>query len=157
MVGSLAGQIAKIKGCKVIGIAGGAAKCDYLTTTLGFDAAIDYKTQDVTTAIKKIAPDGVNVYFDNVGGEILDAALLNLARGARVVICGAISARATLSGVIVFDYFPVAATAIADLSNWLTSGSIQYREHVITGIENFVPALQMLFTGDNNGKLVLQV
>jgi NADPH-dependent curcumin reductase len=174
MVGSLVGQIGKIKGCIVIGIAGGKEKCSYVKDELGFDAVIDYKTENVAAAIKQHAPNGVHVYFDNVGGEILDAALLNLAMGARVVICGAISqyndanfsglknymkivsARGTLSGIIVLDYFPRAAEAISDLGMWLQQGKIKYREHVVEGIENFPEALRMLFTGENNGKLILK-
>jgi NADPH-dependent curcumin reductase len=175
MVGSLAGQIAKLKGCTVIGIAGGADKCTYLKNELGFDAVIDYKTEPVAQKIKEYAPGGVHVFFDNVGGEILDDALLNLAPGARVVICGAISqyndsrfnglknymkivsARATLNGIIVLDYFPRAAEAITDLGNWLTEGKIKYREHIVTGMGQFPAALRMLFTGSNQGKMLLKL
>lgn len=176
MVGSVVGQIAKIKGCTVIGIAGGKDKCEALTSNFGFDAAIDYKsTENVGKAIKEIAPNGINVYFDNVGGSILDAALLNLAMNARVVICGAISqynatevqgiknymklisARGTMSGIIVFDYFPRAAEALTDLSNWLNEGKIVYKEHVVEGLDHFANTLQMLFTGANTGKLVIKV
>jgi NADPH-dependent curcumin reductase len=174
MVGSLVGQIAKLKGCTIIGIAGGKDKCDYIKNELGFDFAIDYKTENVAQKIKEFAPNGINIYFDNVGGSILDDALLNLAIGARVVICGAISqynetsftglkyymkiisARATLMGIIVFDYFPRAGEAITDLSNWIGQGKIKYKEHIIDGIENFPTALQMLFTGKNNGKLIVK-
>jgi NADPH-dependent curcumin reductase len=175
MVGSLVGQIAKLKGCTVIGIAGGSEKCDYLKKELGFDFAIDYKKENITSVIKAIAPNGVSIYFDNVGGEILDAALLNLAIGARVVICGAISqyndatfsglknymkivsARATLSGIIVLDYFPRAKEAITDIANWIATGKIKYKEHIVDGIENFATTLQMLFTGANKGKLIIKV
>jgi NADPH-dependent curcumin reductase len=175
MVGSLVGQIAKVKGCKVIGIAGGKAKCDYIINELGFDAAIDYKTQNVAKAIREAAPGGINIYFDNVGGDILDAAMLNLALGARVVVCGAISqyndaqfnglknymkivsARGTLSGIIVLDYFPRAQEAIADLGTWLHDRRIQYREHIVEGLENFPSALRMLFTGENKGKLLIKL
>jgi NADPH-dependent curcumin reductase len=175
MVGSLVGQIAKIKGCKVIGIAGGAKKCNYIKDELGFDEAIDYKSGNTGAQIKQTAPDGIDIYFDNVGGEILDTALLNLAKGARVIICGAISqyndagftglknymkivtARGTLSGIIVFDYFPRAAEAINDLGKWLNDGKIKYREHIIEGLENFPAAIRMLFTGENNGKLLLKL
>jgi NADPH-dependent curcumin reductase len=175
MVGSLVGQIAKLKGCKVIGIAGGAGKCAYVKDELAFDAVIDYKTEAVATKIKEYAPGGIDIYFDNVGGEILDAALLNLATGARIVICGAISqyneahfnglknymkivsARGTLSGIIVLDYFSRAAEAVADISNWLKEGKIKYREHTVEGIGKFPQALQMLFTGENYGKLLLKI
>jgi NADPH-dependent curcumin reductase len=175
MIGSLVGQIAKLKGCTVIGIAGGQEKCAYLKAELGFDAVIDYKMEPVAETIKTHAPQGVDVYFDNVGGEILDAALLNLAKGARVVICGAISqyndaqfnglknymkivsARGTLSGIIVFDYFEQAATALADIVQWVKEGKIQYREHIVEGLENFAAALQLLFSGGNKGKLLLKI
>ncbi len=175
MIGSLVGQIAKIKDCTTIGIAGGAEKCIYVKQELGFDAVIDYKAGDVAAQIKAAAPGGVDVYFDNVGGEILDAALLNLAPGARVVICGAISqyndahfsglknymkivsARGTLSGIIVLDYFPRASEAMSDISRWQQEGKIKYREHVVEGIEQFPQTLRMLFTGENFGKLVLKI
>jgi NADPH-dependent curcumin reductase len=175
MIGSLAGQIGKLKGCTVIGIAGGKEKCEYVKNELGFDAVIDYKTEDVATAIKTYAPKGIDIYFDNVGGEILDTALLNLARGARVVICGAISqyndtqfnglknymkivsARGILTGIIVLDYFPRAAEAIADIGHWLSTGQIKYREHIVNGIEQFPEALRMLFTGENYGKLLIKL
>ncbi len=175
MVGSLVGQIAKIKGCKVIGIAGGKDKCNYVKTQLKFDAVIDYKNDNIAKKIKELAPNGVNIYFDNVGGEILDAAMLNLALGARVVICGAISqyndaqfnglknymklvsARATMSGIIVFDYFPRANEAFKDLSTWLAEGKIIYKEHIVEGLENFPETLRMLFTGENYGKLLLKI
>ena len=176
MVGSVVGQIAKIKGCKVIGIAGGKDKCNTLLNEFGFDKAIDYKSsENIGKAIKEAAPDGIDIYFDNVGGDILDAALLNLAMNARVVVCGAISqynstevkgiknymklisARGTMSGIIVFDYFPRAAEAITDLSEWVIEGKIIYKEHIVEGIDGFATALQMLFTGANTGKLVLKV
>lgn len=175
MVGSLVGQIAKIKGCKVIGIAGGKDKCAYLKNELKFDAVIDYKSEDVNTELKNYAPGGIDIYFDNVGGEILDTALLNLAIGARVVICGAISqynnvsfnglknymkivsARGTISGIIVLDYFSRANEAITDLGNWLTEGKINYKEHIVEGIEKFTPTLRMLFTGENYGKLLIKL
>jgi NADPH-dependent curcumin reductase len=175
MIGSLVGQMAQLKGCQAIGIAGGKDKCDYLVNELGFAGAIDYTTEEVATAIRQLAPNGVDIYFDNVGGDILESALLNLARGARVVVCGAISqyndaqfnglknymkivsARATLSGIIVFDYFDQAATAIADINTWVREGKIKYREHVVEGLAHFAEALQLLFTGGNHGKLVLKV
>ena len=174
IVGSTVGQIAKIKGCRVIGCAGGEEKCNYLQS-IGFDAVIDYKKDDVAAKLKEIAPEGINIYYDNVGGNILDAALMNLARGARVVICGAISqyndpsvqgpknylkivsARGTLTGIIVFDFMGKYPIAVLQLSKWLKTNKLHYQEHVVEGIENFAPALRMLFTGENFGKLVLKI
>jgi NADPH-dependent curcumin reductase len=176
MVGSLVGQIAKLKGLKVIGIAGGKEKCDSLINDYGFDAVIDYKnTENIGKAIRDLAPTGIDIYFDNVGGEILDAALLNLANGARVVVCGAISqynetnyvglknymklitARGTLSGIIVLDYFNRAEECITQLAQWLAEGKIKYKEHIEQGLDRFPDILNMLFTGANKGKLVLNV
>lgn len=175
MVGSMVGQIALLKGCTVIGIAGGAEKCSYVTNELGFHHCIDYKKGNISALLRQVVPTGVHVYFDNVGGDLLDAALLNLAMGARVVICGAIAqynddhfnglknymkivtARGSISGIIVFDYFSRSAEAISDISEWLQLGKIKYREHIVDGIDNYVPALDMLFTGKNIGKLVLKV
>jgi NADPH-dependent curcumin reductase len=175
MIGSVVGQIAKLKGCTVIGIAGGDAKCKYVVDELGFDACIDYKKANVAEQLKEAAFSGVHVYFDNVGGEILDAAMLNLARGARVVICGSMSqyndanflglknymkivtARGALNGIIVFDYFPRAQEAIDDLGKWTKEGSIKYKEHIVDGLANFPAVLRMLFTGANYGKLLLKI
>jgi NADPH-dependent curcumin reductase len=176
-VGSVVGQIAKIKDCRVIGIAGGKEKCAWLTDELGFDVAIDYKTEDVRRALREAAPQGVDVYFDNVGGEILDAVLTRLARGARIVICGAVSqynategvhgpsnylsllvARASMTGMVVFDYVPRFAEAIRDLAGWMQEGRLVSREHVVDGsVSAFPDALLKLFTGENVGKLVLRV
>ena len=175
MVGSLVGQIAKIKGCKVAGIAGGPEKCAYLLEDLGWDIAIDYKhTPDMVARLQETLPEGINVFFDNVGGDILNAALTRLAIGCRIVICGAISqynqstpigpsnylkivsARATLSGIIVFDYFGRANEAINDISTWVKEGKIKYREHIIPGIEQFPDSLNKLFTGEHQGKLLIQ-
>lgn len=176
MVGSLVGQIGKIKGCKVIGIAGGSEKCKMVLDEFGFDDVIDYKaTTNMGKSIREKAPNGIDIYFDNVGGDILDAALLNLARGARVVICGAISqyndytfmglknymkiltARGTMTGLVVLDYYPRAGEALKDMGAWLNQGKIKYKEHMISGIENFPSALRMLFTGENKGKLLLKI
>ena len=173
-VGSVAGQIAKIKGCRVIGIAGGADKCRAVTEEFGFDAAIDYRTQDVRKALREHAPGGVDVYFDNVGGQILDAVLTRLARGARVVICGAVSqynetqvqgpanylmllvARATMAGMVIFDYEDRFPAAMAELAGWLQAGQLVSREHVVRGgVSDFPDVLLMLFDGANTGKLVL--
>lgn len=174
-VGSVVGQIAKIKGCRVVGIAGGPEKCKYLTEELGFDAAIDYKNEDVRKAIRRTCPDRVDVYFDNVGGDILDHALANLNMRARVVICGAISQynnssyqgpknymsllvnRARMEGMVIFDFKDRFMEAYADLGAWLASGKLKTKEHVVEGIENFPEALQRLFTGEKMGKLVLKV
>ena len=175
-VGQTVGQLARIKGCRVVGIAGGRAKCDWVVNELGFDACIDYKAGDVKAALKEHCPKGVDVYFDNVGGEILDDVLARLARGARIVICGAISQynnttpvqgpknylsllvhRARMEGMVVFDYadrFPVAVT---ELAGYLKDGRMKSREDVVRGLETFPEALVKLFTGGNFGKLVLQV
>ncbi len=175
-VGSIVGQIAKLKGCHVVGIAGGKAKCDYITNELGFDAAIDYKSDDVMSSLKKQCPKGIDVYFDNVGGEILDAALTQLRLNAHVVICGAISQydnksqmkgpsnylsllvnRATMQGMVVFDFKERYAEAAKDLSSWLEAGKIKSKEDVYEGIENFQETYDRLFTGNKHGKLVLKV
>jgi NADPH-dependent curcumin reductase CurA len=176
-VGSVAGQIAKIKGAgRVIGIAGGPEKCRALTEEFGFDAAIDYRAGNVRRALREYAPNGVDVYFDNVGGEILDDVLTCLARGARVVICGAVSqynetqvrgpanylmllvARASMTGMLVFDYEDRYPQAVAELAGWLKDGKIVSREHVVHGgVAGFPEALLMLFDGVNTGKLVIEL
>ena len=175
-VGTVVGQIAKIKGCRVVGIAGGAQKCDYLVQQLGFDAAIDYKSQDVKKALREHCPDGIDVYFDNVGGDILDAALTRITRHARIVICGAISQynstsgvkgpsnymsllvnRASMTGMVVFDYADRYADAMREMAAWLAAGKLKTREDIVTGIETFPETLLKLFKGENLGKLVLKV
>ncbi|MDZ7897604.1 MAG: NADP-dependent oxidoreductase [Arcicella sp.] len=175
VVGSMVGQIAKIKGCKAIGSAGGKEKCDYLLS-IGFDVVIDYKSQNIDEELKKHCPEGISVYYDNVGGEILDIALTNLARGARVIICGAmsqynnpmdikgpknymkiVSARGEMKGIIVFDFMDRYPEAISNISQWISEGKIHSREHIIEGIENFAMALRMLFEGKNFGKLLIQI
>lgn len=175
-VGSVAGQIAKLKGCRVVGIAGGAEKCQQLIDELGFDAAIDYKNQDLSAALKRSCPQGVDVYFDNVGGEILDTVLTRLNVGARVVLCGAISQynnkeavkgpanylsllvnRARMQGMVVMDYAQDFPKASADLAKWVQEGSLKSKEHIVEGLEQFPKALDMLFSGANYGKLVLKV
>ncbi|MBI5278696.1 MAG: NADP-dependent oxidoreductase [Burkholderiales bacterium] len=175
-VGQTVGQLARIKGCRVVGIAGGRDKCDWVVGELGFDACIDYKAGDVKAALKEHCPKGIDVYFDNVGGEILDAALARLARGARIVICGAISQynnmqamqgpknymsllvnRARMEGMVVFDYVDRFPAAIAELAGYLKDRRMKSKEDVVEGIENFPEALTKLFTGGNFGKLVLQV
>ncbi|MGB5811075.1 MAG: NADP-dependent oxidoreductase [Polyangiales bacterium] len=174
-VGSATGQIAKIKGCRVIGIAGGPDKCAYLLDELGFDGAIDYRNENVRARLKELCPDRVDIYFDNVGGEILDAVLARLAMHARVVISGAISqynndkfvgprnyiallsARARMEGFVVFDYARECGKAAVEIAGWMAEGKLKTKEHVIDGIEHFPSAMLRLFSGDKLGKLVLAV
>jgi NADPH-dependent curcumin reductase CurA len=174
-VGAVVGQIAKIKGCRAVGIAGGAEKCAYLRT-LGFDAAIDYKTDDLGAALREHCPKGIDVYFDNVGGETLDAALARLAMRARVIICGAISQynatgkvvgpanylsllvnRASMTGMVVMDYAARYPQAIAEMAGWMAAGKLTSKEHIVRGLAEFPRALNMLFAGENHGKLILEV
>ncbi len=163
-VGAVVGQIAKIKGCRVIGIAGGPDKCAYVTGELGFDAAIDYKNEDVRTALARHCPKGIDIYFDNVGGEILDIVLSMLARRARVIICGAISQYNNLEGMqgrmegfVVFYYAARYGEGMKALAGWAMSGQLKAREDVVDGLEMFPETLQRLFRGENFGKLVLKV
>jgi len=175
-VGSVVGQIAKIKNCKVIGIAGGADKCKYLVDELGFDEAIDYKSDNVASKLKEYFPKGIDVYFDNVGGEILDLALSRLAMHARIVICGAISQynnttpikgpsnylsllvnRATMRGMVVFDHAKDYGKASQQMALWMMQGRLKSKEDVYEGIENFYETFLRLFSGDKMGKLVLKV
>jgi hypothetical protein len=176
-VGSVVGQIAKIKGCRAIGIAGGEEKCRHVVDELGFDAAIDYKSENVLRALREHCPNGIDVYFDNVGGEILDAALACLARHARVVICGAISQynategmrgpsnymsllvnRATMTGFLVFDFAARYGEAAQEMAGWLQEGRLKSFEDVAAGgVEKFPETLLRLFNGENLGKLVLEV
>jgi NADPH-dependent curcumin reductase CurA len=175
-VGGLVGQIAKLKGARAIGIAGGAEKCRHVVEELGFDAAIDYKGQDVADGLREHCPKGIDVYFDNVGGEILDAALARLARHARVVICGAISQynateavtgpsnylsllinHASMTGFVVSDYGKRYMEGATEMAQWLGAGKVTSREDVAEGFENFPDVLLRLFRGENTGKLVLKV
>ena len=175
-VGSVVGQIAKIKGCRVIGIAGGKSKCKYLIEKLGFDGAIDYKNENVANGIKKYCPKGIDVYFDNVGGEILDSALIFLRKKARVVVCGAISQynaesevkgpknylsllvnRASMRGMVVLDYAPKYMEAMKQMAVWILEGKLFYKEDVFSGIENFRETFLRLFSGDKLGKLILKI
>lgn len=175
-VGSVVGQIAKIKGCRVVGIAGGPAKKAYLTEELGFDGAIDYKNESVREGIKRECPKGIDVYFDNVGGEILDEALAKLRMHARVVICGAISQynnmgavqgpknylsllvnRATMQGMVVMDYAKNYGKAAREMGGWIAEGKLKSKEDIYEGIENFYPTFQKLFSGEKMGKLILKV
>jgi len=175
-VGSVVGQIAKIKGCHVVGIAGGPEKCQYVVADLGFDSAIDYKNEDVKEALRKHCPKGVQVYFDNVGGDILDDVLTQITLKARIVICGAISQynstsgvkgpanylsllvnRARMEGMIVFDYADRYAQAGREMAGWMAEGKLKTREDIVRGLETFPDTLLKLFKGENFGKLVLQV
>lgn len=175
-VGSIVGQIGKIKGCKVIGIAGGPDKCRWLTEDLGFDAAIDYKAEDVGAALDRLAPDGIDMNFENVGGDIMDAVFSRLRLNGRMALCGMISRyndegpmpgpkdfghilmqRLTIKGFIVIDYFPQAAEAFAQLGQWVAEGRIKWKDHVVDGLENAPDALQRLFTGNHDGKLLVKV
>ena len=175
-VGGVVGQLAKIKGCRVVGIAGGAGKCRHLVDELGFDAAIDYKAEDVRAALRQHCPQGIDVYFDNVGGDILDAALANLALHARVVVCGAISQynategvrgpsnylsllvnRARMQGMVVFDYAARYGEAAREMAGWLAEGRLASRVDIAEGFDTFPDALLRLFSGDNTGKLLLKV
>ena len=174
-VGSIVGQISKIKGCRVVGIAGGKKKCDYLINDLGFDGAIDYKNENVVNAIKQSCPNGIDVYFDNVGGEILDSALIFLRKKARVVVCGAISQynsisslkgpknylsllvnRASMKGMVVLDFAPKYLEAMMQMAQWINEGKLKYSEDIYDGIENFREIFLRLFTGDKLGKLILK-
>jgi len=173
-VGALVGQIAKLQGARAVGIAGGPEKCRYITEELGFDAAIDYKNENVASALRAACPDRIDVYFDNVGGEILDAALAQLAYKARVVICGAISQynstegirgpanymsllvnHASMTGFLVFQYASKYADGARQMGEWVATGKLKAREDVESGIERFPEVFRMLFEGTNDGKLVL--
>jgi NADPH-dependent curcumin reductase CurA len=175
-VGSVAGQIAKLKDCRVVGVAGSDAKCAWLVDELGFDAAINYRTQDLRKEVRRACPDGVDIYFDNVGGGILEVAINSLALRGRVVLCGAISQyneerptpgprnlslliskRARMEGFLILDYMKQAAAAIEELSGWVTSGQLVYRTDVVEGLTNSPEALHRLFTGENTGKVVVRL
>lgn len=177
-VGSAVGQIAKIKGCRTIGIAGGSVKCKRLLEEYGFDAAIDYRGKDVATleeAIKDVAPEGVDIIFENVGGNILDAGILNLNEHARVVLCGLISEynspeavgarnlwqlivkQASIIGFLVRDYAPRFAEDAPVMAGWIAEGKLKHREHIEKGIENAFDSFMLLFSGGNQGKLILDI
>ena len=175
-VGSLVGQIAKLKGCRTVGIAGGADKCRMLRDDYGYDAAIDYKHDDVAAALKEHCPQGINVYFDNVGGAILDAALARLALHARVVICGAISqynsttgvkgpanylallvTRSRMQGFVIMDYASRYGEAAKEMGGWLAQGKLKSREDIVEGFDTFPETLLKLFSGENAGKLILKI
>jgi NADPH-dependent curcumin reductase CurA len=176
-VGTFVGQIAKIKGCRAVGIAGGAEKCRWLTEHLGFDAAVDYKQGGVFKALRAAAPEGVDVYFDNVGGDILEACLPQMNLHGRIVCCGAVSLydgappatgprgvpglivvkRLTMQGFLVNDHFGERDKAIADLSSWVRAGKLKIEEDVIDGLENAPAALIGLLAGENRGKRMVKV
>jgi NADPH-dependent curcumin reductase CurA len=173
-VGALVGQIARLKGARAVGIAGGPEKCAYLREELGFDGVIDYKNEDVGRGLSAHCPQGIDVYFDNVGGDILDAALARLARHARVVICGAISQynagavagprnylsllvqHARMEGFVVFDYAARYGEGLAAMAGWLQDGSLKSKEDIVVGLERFPETLLKLFTGENFGKLMIK-
>ncbi len=174
-VGSLVGQIAKIKGCHVVGIAGADEKCEWLRS-LGFDAAINYKTENVLETLKQHCPKGIDVVFENVGGEILDASLTLINQNARISLCGLIAEynaegpvpgpymfrnilmkRARVQGFIVTDFAPRFPEAIGQLAQWMAEGRLQYRVDVVDGLENAPSAVKKLFDGSNKGKLMIRV
>ncbi len=174
--GSVAGQIAKIKGCHVVGIAGSAEKCRWVTQDLGFDACINYRTENVAARLRETCPRKIDIYFDNVGGEILDTVLLMIRRRARIVLCGAISMynvvelppgpkhyvqliiqRARMEGFIVTDYLPRFPEASAQLGQWVAEEKVKYAVDVVEGLENAPAALNRLFSGTNTGKLLVKI
>jgi NADPH-dependent curcumin reductase len=175
--GSTVGQIAKIKNAgKVIGIAGGPEKCTHIAENLGFDATIDYKGEDVAARLRELAPEGIDLYFDNVGGEILDACLAQLAMRGRIVLCGAIATyndrgaltgpvnyrnlivkRGRMEGFLILDYFDRLPAAREEMAGWLAEGKIQSSEHLVEGLEHAPDALNLLFTGGNTGKVIVAV
>ncbi|WP_151087258.1 NADP-dependent oxidoreductase [Hymenobacter baengnokdamensis] len=174
-VGSVVGQLAKLKGCRVVGLAGEQEKCDYCVQELGFDACLNYKTEDVRQALRAACPEGIDVYFDNVGGDILDLVLEQIRLRARIVICGAISQynnttpvkgpanylsllvnRARMEGIVVFDNAAHYGEAAREMAGWLREGKLKApKVQVEHGVENFLPALLKLFSGQNFGKLLL--
>lgn len=175
-VGSIAGQIAKLRGARVIGIAGGAAKCGWLTGDLGFDGAIDYKGEDVGAALDRLCPKGIDVNFENVGGEVMDQVVSRMNNFGRMALCGMISTynrqgpapgptdfgrvlmrRLLIKGFIVIDYLPRAAEAFAEMAPLVVHGKLKWKAHVEEGLENALPVLERLFTGDHDGKLMLRV
>lgn len=176
-VGSVVGQIGKIKGCRTVGIAGGPEKCRYVKDELGFDEVIDYKNEPLEDALKRTCPKGIDIYFDNVGGETLEAVLNRLSYKARIVICGAISqyntpreqvlgprnylallvCRARMEGMVVLDYVRRYPEAVAEIGTWMGEGRLKSREQIDSGIANFPTSLNKLFSGENFGKLILDV
>jgi NADPH-dependent curcumin reductase CurA len=175
-VGSAVGQIARLSGCRTVGIAGGPAKCATCVTDFGYDAAVDYKAGDFKEQLAAATPDGVDVYFDNTAGAISDAVLARLAVGARIVICGTASVaswdpppmgprverailvkRATMSGLLIFDYAHRYEEAIARLAGWVRAGKLTWREDVLEGLEACPGAIAALYRGENSGKLLVRL
>ena len=175
-VGSLVSQIAKIKGCRVIGIAGTKEKCNWLKNDLNVDGVINYKTDNLNSTLKELCPDGIDMYFDNVGGEITEAVINRFNIGGRMSICGQISGynsetlqpgprnwinilvkRLKVQGFIVFDYQARAKEAFVDMSKWMAEGKLQHKNHIVDGLENAVSSLKMLFSGENNGKMIVKI
>jgi len=175
-VGSIAGQVAKLRGARVIGIAGGASKCDWLTRDLGFDGVIDYKNEDVGAALDRLCPKGIDVNFENVGGDIMHAVVARMNNFGRMPLCGLISTynddarpagpsdfarvlmnRLTIRGFIIIDFLPRAGEAMAELIPWVMAGQLKWKVHVDQGLEGAMDSLQRLFTGDHDGKLLIQV
>jgi hypothetical protein len=174
-VGSIVGQIAKLKGCRVVGIAGSDEKCRHLVRDFGFDACVNYKKENIREALRRECPDGIDVDFENAGGEILDAVMELINLKARIVLCGLISGynlaeqprgpsltnvlmkRARIEGFIIIDYFPRLGEFFSEMAPWVMQGKIKYDVHVVDGIENALSALGLLFTGGNTGKLLLRM
>ena len=174
-VGSVVGQIARIKGCRVIGIAGGAAKCRYVVDDLGFDACVDYKGGALEADLRAACPEGIDIYFDNTGGDILDTCLANMAMGGRIVFCGAVAEYGRAPGTGLRNYMSVLTRglrwqglafhnyadrfepAVREMESWLREGRMRHREDIGVGLENFIPTFHKLFRGENLGKLLLQV
>lgn len=175
-VGSVAGQIAKLRGARVIGIAGGPDKCRWLTNELGFDGAIDYKNEDVGAGLDRLCPDGIDLDFENVGGAIMEAVYMRLNTFGRMALCGMISGyekdgpvagpadfsrilmrRLKIEGFVVIDHLPHAQQALDELVPWVVNGQIKWKDHVVPGIENALDAMQRLFTGRHDGKLLLGI
>jgi NADPH-dependent curcumin reductase CurA len=175
-VGSLVSQIAKIKGCRVIGIAGTEEKCNWLKNDLKVDGVINYKTDNLNSTLKELCPNGIDMYFDNVGGEITEAVINRFNIGGRMSICGQISGynsetlqpgprnwinilvkRLKVQGFIVFDYQARAKEAFVDMSKWMAEGKLQHKNHIVDGLENAVSSLKMLFSGENKGKMIVKI
>jgi len=175
--GSVAGQIARIKGAsRVVGLAGTPEKCAWIVDELGFDAAVDYRSDDVAASLRSLCPDGIDLYYDNVGGKILDICLAQLALRGRIVMCGAISVyndmdrtsgprnifnliikRARMEGFLVLDYLDRFPEAQLDMAGWLGEGRVKHAEHVVDGLEHAPDALNLLFTGGNTGKVIVKL
>ena len=174
--GSVAAQLAKLKGARVVGVAGGAKKCEWLVKELGLDAAIDYRNDNLRKRYAELFPNGIDVFFDNVGGEALEEAILRLSVGGRIVLCGAISFyndldhtpalrnwsrllvnRGRVQGILVTDFAPHFARASADLARWLADGKLKNQVDIVDGLENAPDAFRRLFTGDNFGKQLVRI